>query len=82
MPDPQEGFFQLHQPGEKASEVRVGEELVVTTRVGLDELLARVQVLERVISRAPFLDMAYKREMKAAGLEQRDLITRTAVPTR
>jgi len=82
MPDPQDGFFQLHEPGEKASQVLAGEELVITTRVSFDELAARVQILERVIAGAPLLGLIYSTELKKAGLERRDLITRTVVPTR
>lgn len=76
MPDPEE--FSFYTPREKGPELRVGEEFVIKTVVTFDELAVRVQILEKVIARAPFLGLDYSRELKRAGLERKDLFTTKA----
>ena len=73
MPDPE---------GEKGSglQVQAYQELIITKVVSLEELAVRVQILERVIARAPFLGLDYARELKRAGLEREELFKRTVIP--
>jgi len=78
MPNPEEGSF--HTPGEKGPGVVVGEELVIVTKPSLESLAVRLQILERVISRAPFIGLDYSSELRKAGLQRRDLVGKTVVP--
>ncbi len=78
MPDPEEGCF--YTPREKGPGLRVGEELVITKLVTHEELAIRVQILEKVIARAPFIGFAYLMELKKAGLERRDLFSEAVIP--
>jgi len=78
MPNPEEGSF--YTPREKGPGVVVGEEMVIRTLPSLEELALRVQILEKVIARAPFIGLDYSSEMRKAGLQRRDLITRTVMP--
>ena len=78
MPNPEEGSF--YTPGEKGPGVVVGEELVIRTLPSLEELARRVQILERVIARAPFIGLDYSSEMRKAGLQRRDLVVKEVMP--
>ena len=78
MPNPEEGRF--HTPGERSPGVVVGEELVITTKPSLEEIVLRLQVLERVIARAPFIGLDFSSELKKAGLQRKDLVSREVVP--
>jgi len=78
MSNPEEGRF--HTPGEKGPRVVVGEKLVIRTLPSLEELALRVQILERVISRAPFIGLDYSSELRKAGLQRRDLVGKTVIP--
>ena len=78
MPNPEEGSF--YTPREKGPGVVVGEEVVIRTLPSLEELAIRVQILEKVIARAPFLGLDYSSEMRKAGLQRRDLVGKTVMP--
>ena len=60
--------------------VVVGEELVVRTLPSMEELALRVQILEKVIARAPFIGLDYSSELKKAGLQRRDLVRKETMP--
>ncbi len=70
MPDPEEG---------SGLEVAAFQELIITKVVSLEELAVRVQILEQVIARAPFLGLDYSRELRRAGLEREELFKRTVI---
>ncbi len=78
MPNPEEGYF--YTPRGKGPGVVVGEELVIRTLPSLEELALRVQILERVIARAPFIGLDYSSEMRKAGLQRRDLVVKEVMP--
>ena len=78
MPDPEEGRF--HTPGEKGPGVVVGEEMIIRTLPSLEELALRVQILEKVIARAPFICFDYSSELRKAGLRREDLVGKTVMP--
>lgn len=78
MPNPEEGSF--YTPREKGPGVIVGEQLVITKLPSLEELAIRVQILEKVIARVPFLGLDYSSEMRKAGLQRRDLVVKEVMP--
>lgn len=78
MPSPEEGRF--HTPRGKGPGVAVGEKLVIRKLPSLEELALRVQILERVIARAPFIGLDYSSELKRAGLQRRDLVGEIVIP--
>jgi len=77
MPNPEEGSF--YTPREKGPGVIVGEELVIRKLPSLEELARHVQILERVIARAPFIGLDYSSEMRKAGLQSGDLVSKTVM---
>ena len=70
----------MPSPEEKDSRVVVGEELVIVTKPSLEDIALRVQILEKVIARAPFIGLDYSSELRKAELQRRDLIGRTVIP--
>ena len=58
----------------------VGESLVIRTLPSLEEVALRVQVLEKVIARAPFIGLDYANELRKVGLQRKDLVRKEVMP--